>query len=86
MLIAPKTPVPTTKNHDCSRCDTQANPVADATVGLFEGARYFRGGVYRPQYNCRMRTLGYEFCAVCAHEIINTIEPHLPAHRKNGSG
>lgn len=83
MLITPDTPVPTTKNQDCSKCDMQANPVAVSTVGLFEGARYFHSGVYRPQYNCRMRTLGYPFCGVCAHEIWKTIEPYLPARRSN---
>lgn len=35
-------------------------------VGLFEGARYRRRGVYRPSYQCLMRGPAPVFCAVCA--------------------
>jgi hypothetical protein len=50
MLIAPNTPVPT--RQDCTKCDTQGNQYL-ANGRAIRGARYFRGGAYRPQYNCR---------------------------------
>ncbi len=34
-------------------------------VGLFEGAHYHAKGWFRPQLNCKMRTLGTPFCKVC---------------------
>lgn len=77
-LIAAATSVPTTSNADCSKCDPQANPVSATTVGAFEGAFYFHCGAWRPQYDCKMRTLGQPFCAVCAQAITNTISPFLP--------
>jgi hypothetical protein len=63
--IAAGTAVPTTRNADCTKCDTQASPVAAGTIGLFEGAHYFHCGAFRPAYDCRMRTLGLPYCAVC---------------------
>lgn len=65
------TAVPTMRNADCTKCDTQASPVAAGTIGLFEGARYFHCGAFRPAYDCRMRTLGVAYCKVC-QEIIRT--------------
>jgi len=71
--------VPTTLNADCSDCDGQPNPVAADAVGAFEGARYFRCGLFRPQYDCRMRTLGSPFCAVCQQTIRRVLGPFMPA-------
>jgi IgA Peptidase M64 len=34
-LIRPETPIPTTKNRDCTRCDDQPNPCPEGTVGAF---------------------------------------------------
>jgi hypothetical protein len=68
-LVAAGTPLPTMANPDPSRCDERPSPVAAGTVGAFEGADYHRSGVYRPEYDCRMRTLGVPFCAVCQREI-----------------
>ncbi len=41
------------------------------TVGAFEGARYLTTGIYRPWYNCEMRSLNRPFCPICqeAHVI-----------------
>lgn len=75
--IEPGTPVPTTENADCTECDSQPNPVAADTVGAFEGARYFRCGLYRPQFNCLMNELGEPFCAVCRERIRTVLAPHL---------
>ncbi len=68
-LVTVGTPLPTMTNPDPSRCDVRPSPVPAGTVGAFEGADYHRSGVYRPEYDCRMRTLGTPFCAVCQREI-----------------
>lgn len=78
-LIADATPIPTTLNADRSTCDPQSSPVGADTVGLFEGARYFHGAAFRPQFTCRMRALGHPFCAVCADVITTKLTPFLPA-------
>jgi hypothetical protein len=77
-LVLPGTAVPTTANADCTQCDPQPSPVPSGTVGAFEGGRYFHCGVYRPEFDCRMRALGFPFCAVCERRIVQTLEPHLP--------
>jgi hypothetical protein len=72
------TAIPTTTNADHSVCDPQANPVGSTTVGAFEGAHYYHGGAWRPQYNCKMRALGYDFCAVCQQQIRHVLAPFRP--------
>jgi hypothetical protein len=42
---------------------------------VLEGARYYHCGVYRPEYDCKMRKLGIPFCAVCRQVIRNRIMP-----------
>lgn len=58
-LLAPGTPVPT--------------PAANAEtypVGVYEGGGYATKGVFRPAYNCRMRTNAAEgFCPACQDAI-----------------
>lgn len=78
-LIAAATPVPTTSNADCTQCDPQPTPVPAGTVGAFEGGRYFHCGIYRPEFNCMMRVLSAEFCAVCQRRIRETLAPFGPA-------
>lgn len=75
-LIAAGTPMPTTSNPDCTRCDGQASPVPAGTVGAFEGAHYYHCDAFRPEYHCMMRNLA-PFCAVCRREIRRTLEPFL---------
>ncbi|WP_247538647.1 IPT/TIG domain-containing protein [Ralstonia pseudosolanacearum] len=77
-LVAAATALPTTVNANCAQCDTQASPVPAGTVGTFVGARYFHCGLYRPEYDCEMRTLGQPFCAVCRGVISDTLTPFLP--------
>lgn len=67
------TPIPTLENPDCTTCDLQPSPVAVGTVGLFEGARYFHCGLFRPEFDCRMRTSTTGFCAVCRPVITDVI-------------
>lgn len=77
-LVNAATPIPTTVNPNCAQCDFQASPVAAGTVGLFGGAFYFHCGAYRPEYDCKMRTLGQPFCAVCRQRITAVIQPYCP--------
>jgi hypothetical protein len=75
-LVDPVTPVPTTVNPDCTKCDQQANPFAVATTGLYEGARYYHCGIYRPEFGCMMKDLS-GFCSVCRKRITDTMAVYL---------
>jgi hypothetical protein len=75
-LIDPSTGVPTTQNEDCSGVDPQARPVPEGTVGAFEGARYFHCRLYRPEFDCKMRTKTEPFCKVCSQVIRDTLAPY----------
>jgi len=77
-LILASTPMPTTNNANCAQCDPQPNPVGVNTVGAFEGAHYYHCDAYRPQFNCKMRALGVDFCAVCKRVIRQTLGPFVP--------
>lgn len=70
--------LPTTANANCAECDSQANPKAASYVGAYEGAQYFHCGLYRPQYDCRMRALSNPFCAVCRDVIEDVLTPLKP--------
>jgi hypothetical protein len=82
--VAGTTAIPTMANPDCSQVDGRASPAPAGTVGLFEGARYYHCGAYRPEYDCKMRALGVPFCRVCRQAIWNRISPlaSLPARAK----
>ena len=77
-VIQASTPVPTTTNADCAHCDPQPSPVAVGTIVLFEGADYYHCGVYRAEFDCRMRNLNRPFCAVCQQVIVKKLTPFLP--------
>lgn len=48
------------------------------TLGLYEGGGYTSHGVYRPAYNCRMRTNAVpRFCPVCRRALQKMIDYHL---------
>jgi hypothetical protein len=64
--ILDSTPVPT----------PDTSPYA-SVVGLFEGAEYQTTGWYRPQHICKMRTLGYPYCAVCAEALVKSIYSNI---------
>jgi hypothetical protein len=76
-LILASTPMPTTSNANCAQCDPQPNPFLASTVGTYEGAYYYHCGVYRPQFNCRMRALNNPYCAVCQRVIRQTLAPYM---------
>jgi hypothetical protein len=75
--IDSSTAIPTTSNPDttCTTCDTRtASPVAAGTVGAFEGGYYYKCGIWRPEFNCRMRVSEYDgWCAVCSAQIGNML-------------
>lgn len=68
-MLAPGTPVPTpASQHD-------AYP-----IGVYEGAGYSAKGVYRPAYDCRMKTNECPtFCPVCQRAIRRMIEFYTAA-------
>jgi hypothetical protein len=68
-LVSSTTPLPTMQNPNCAQCDLRPDTTPAGTVGLFEGAHFFHCGAFRGQFNCRMRTLGQPFCAVCSQAI-----------------
>jgi hypothetical protein len=47
------------------------------TVGAYEGARYYRYGLYRPTNRSKMRSLNWPFNAVCREKIILDIYGHV---------
>ncbi|MGH9719596.1 MAG: M64 family metallopeptidase, partial [Bryobacteraceae bacterium] len=79
-LITPEIPVPTMQNPDCSECDTQANVLTDdSKIGVFESAKYYHCGLYRPAYLCRMRKVTAPFCAVCVQAMAAKLSTFIPA-------
>ena len=62
-LVADDVPVPTPQNGDYN----------DRT-GVFEGAGYLAKGLYRPAYNCTMKSVGYNnFCEACKRAVASMI-------------
>ena len=76
-LILPATPVPTTVNPDCTQCDRYDPYPGQVVVGIYEGAHYYHCDAYRPAYGCKMRSLGYDFCPVCAQRIQQVLNPYM---------
>lgn len=73
--LTPGVALPTTSNPDCTKCHGIASPVAAGTVGAFEGGRYFHCGTFRPEFDCKMRTLASAFCRICRARIDATLAP-----------
>ncbi|MDB4584155.1 M64 family metallo-endopeptidase, partial [Draconibacterium sp.] len=73
------TPIPTMENPDCTTCDGRANVLGDdSIIGLYEGAKYYHCGRYRPAYDCKMRnttSAGNPFCRVCAEAVHDLVRP-----------
>lgn len=63
-MVDPDTPAP-----------TPDDPIYYHTVGVFEGAGYQAKGIYRPYYDCTMKSKNINnFCPVCKRAIRRTIE------------
>ena len=63
-MLAPGTPVPTPSE------ENKKYP-----VGVYEGGGYSAKGIYRPAYNCRMRTNEHPvFCPVCERALRRIID------------
>ncbi len=62
-LVKKNTPIP-----------TPSTPEYKNKVGVFEGGGYVAKGVYRPQQDCMMRALEYDFCKVCNRSIKKIIK------------
>ncbi len=58
---------------DATAVPTPVSPTNDTSVGLFEGAHYNAAGWYRPKSNCKMRTLGVDYCEVCKEALVKAI-------------
>jgi hypothetical protein len=74
-LILPTTPLPTQSNPNCTTENNVPSPVQVGTIGLFEGSGRVHCGLYRAEYNCRMRTLGQPFCKICQQRIRTMLAP-----------
>jgi hypothetical protein len=83
-LVASTTALPTMSNPDCTQVDPRPSTVPAGTVGLFEGARYYHCGAYRPEYACKMQALGIPFCGVCSDVIFDRISPLIPPPEQSG--
>jgi hypothetical protein len=67
-FVAATTPLPTQR---------RGAPVpAGKPIGAYEGAKYQPSSVYRPEFDCKMRTPGQPFCAVCRRIIEMRLAPH----------
>ncbi len=82
-IILGGTPMPSSCNAGCAGCVPPGAPVGAGVVGTFEGAMYNVCGIFRPQTDCKMRTLAANFCAVCTQRIVATLTPFLPAESIN---
>lgn len=78
-VLTPGFAVPTMRNPNCTQFDPRPSPVPSGTVGLFEGANNFRCRIFRPEFDCKMRTLGQPFCRVCRDAILRQLTPFLPS-------
>ncbi len=66
-MLHRKTPVPTPDDEE---------KYGDK-IGVFEGAGYMAKGVYRPFYDCSMKSVGFNnFCPVCKRAITRVIESY----------
>ncbi|MDR0938624.1 MAG: IgA Peptidase M64 [Mediterranea sp.] len=63
-MLPPRTPIPTPTERK-----------EEYPVGVYEGGGYSAKGIYRPAYDCRMRTNEYPtFCPVCQRALKRVID------------
>ena len=57
-----------------TRIPTPVNDTTKLKIGVFEGGGYLSKGIYRPYYDCRMRTNAAKtFCPVCEKAVVKRI-------------
>ncbi len=79
-MVTPEVPIPTMENPDCTMEDERPNVLSsDFQIGLFEGAKYYHCGRYRPAYLCRMRVAKEPFCGVCIQGIADQLNNYIAA-------
>jgi hypothetical protein len=65
-------------NPDCTQCDRRANVLLDDhAIGLYEGAKYYHCGLFRPAFTCKMRDSSQEYCRVCLEALAGVLGGHL---------
>lgn len=64
---------PTRANPSCSQSDPGPSGVPASAIGTFEGAKYSHCAVYRPAWECMMRTTSAPFCRVCIDRIVTVM-------------
>ncbi len=57
---------------------TPPGSVPAGTVGMFESAKYYDFGLFRPEEFCAMRTASAPFCAVCRTALTAELAPWTP--------
>ncbi|MCX7696129.1 MAG: IgA Peptidase M64 [Bacteroidales bacterium] len=66
-MVKPKTPIP-----------TPAVATWEKEIGVFEGGGYSEKGIYRPSYDCSMKSPIYDnFCKVCQEAIKKVIRFYI---------
>src|SRR5690349_6964346 len=58
-------------------CNAKVNPYKKDTIALFEGAKGYDCGVFRPAWDCKMRHHKQQFCAVCQKTIKDALNRYL---------
>lgn len=67
-MLQPGTPIPTPTKQE-----------SKYPVGVYEGGGYSSKGIFRPAFNCRMRTNEHPvFCPVCQRAISRVIDFYVP--------
>jgi hypothetical protein len=57
-----------------TKIPTEINKDNKINIGVFEGGGYLTKGMYRPHFDCRMRTnTAADFCSVCKQSIEKVI-------------
>lgn len=80
--VKPSTPLPT----------QEASAMTDyLPLGAYEGARFLETGIYRPAPWCMMRSVSYDYCAVCREALVlgiydwvNPIDDEVPGAQTVG--
>ena len=75
-LITPTTPIPTPVDFYGKKTKkNKKNAKLQHPLGVYEGAGYSLKGVYRPSFDCRMRSNAHpDFCPACQKALNELID------------